>query len=82
MITTTLGDRDEAELLKHDDVVDNDHEHTTVVEYCLKDCPGAAHQTGQATGAHCFCERHIHRSAHVTLKRWPEGMSGAIGQFG
>ena len=24
----------------------------------------------------------VHRSAHVTLKKWPEGLSGLAAQFG
>lgn len=35
MITTTLGDMDEATLVKTEGVVDNDTEHTTWVEYRL-----------------------------------------------
>jgi hypothetical protein len=68
-VPTIVGERDEAQLLRRDDLWDTETEHTTAVEYCLVDCPGLAHQTGQATGTGCFCERHVHRSVHVTLKQ-------------
>lgn len=35
IITTTHGDMDDAQLEKREGVVDNDHEHTTWVEYWL-----------------------------------------------
>jgi len=68
-VPTIVGEMDEAQLIRRDDVVDTDIEHTTSVEYCLTDCQGAAHRTGQASGTGCFCERHVHRSVHVTLKQ-------------
>jgi hypothetical protein len=69
MITTTHGLMDETLLEKKEGVVDTDVEHTTWVEYCLRGCPGPAHQTGTADAPTHFCSQHVHRSAHITLKR-------------
>lgn len=82
LIPTTHGDLDEVFLRRREDVVDNAHEHTVAVEYCLSGCQGEAHRSGQATGTGCFCERHVHRSVHVTLKEWPAGMTGVLGDLG
>jgi hypothetical protein len=68
-VNTIHGEMDDTQLIRRDDVVDTDNEYTTSVEYCLKDCLGPAHRTGQATGTGCFCERHVHRSVHVTIKQ-------------
>lgn len=59
----TLEHVDESLLEKREGMLDNDHEHTTWVEYWLD---GTL----------------VHRSAHVTLKEWPPGLSGVIGDFG
>ena len=61
--------------------IDNAHEHTTTVEYCLRDCAGEAHRTRIADGPGHFCARHVHRSVHVTLKEWPDGMGTALGSL-
>lgn len=80
LITTTLGDMDEALLVKSTGDVDNDTERTVWVEYCEKDCKGQAHFTGQASGPGVFCDRHIHRSVNMELKH---GMlaTGIAGEF-
>jgi len=70
-INTTLGLIDESKLIRTDRTLDNDNEHTTSVEYCLIDCTGSAHATGQPDSDGYFCSKHIHRSAHVTLKKMP-----------
>lgn len=56
---------DEAELERRDTVVDNDHEHTDVIEYFM---PGRY-------------ERAVHRSVHVRLKKGIgiEAVLGKIG---
>ena len=64
-----ITEMDEAELKKIETVIDNENEHTISVEYCLSDCSGAAHQTGQPDAPSFFCSKHVHRSAHVTLKK-------------
>jgi len=69
MITTTLGPLDESLLIKRENVIDNENECTSSVEYCLKGCNGQAHITGQADAETHFCNQHVHRSVHVTLKR-------------
>lgn len=81
LIPTLLGEREADDLLKHEETIDTDVEHTTVVEYCAPDCPGEAHRTGVPEAAQCFCLRHIHRSAVVTIKQWPASLGGAIGDF-
>lgn len=58
MIFTTHGDLEESTLHKVEGEVDNEHEHTTWVEYYLG-------------------EELVHRSVHVTLKEFPEGL-GAL----
>jgi hypothetical protein len=80
LIHTTLGDLDDSLLIKHTGGVDNDVETTTWVEYCLKDCDGAAHQTQQPEGPGCFCRQHIHRSVAMALKRgvFGEGIASPL----
>jgi len=73
----TFRDVDESELIKRVDVHENDDIRIESVEYCVLGCAGHAHKTGVAQGDGCFCELHVHRSAHGIVKRWPEGM-GAI----
>ena len=62
IITTTHGDMDDAQLEKHEGVIDTDDERTTWVEYYL--------------GTEL-----VHRSAHVTLKKWPDGLGSLLQQF-
>lgn len=81
LIPTTHGPLDESQLLKTETVIDNDHERTTVVEYCLAGCDGAAHVTGAPDQPFHFCSQHVHRSAHVTIKQWPAGLGGLIGDL-
>jgi len=81
LINTRLGQMDDRGLLRKDVVIDNEEEHVTAVEYCLLDCADKSHVTGLATGSGCFCRLHVHRSVHVTKKRWPEGIEGQIKDF-
>ena len=70
-----ITEMDEAQLQKKTGVVDNENEHTTWVEFCRLGCDGAAHQTGKHDAPSFFCSKHVHRSAHVTLKRLPPAVS-------
>ena len=79
-ITTTLGLLEESELIKTERSFENENEKTTSVEYCSKDCDGPAHNTGQPDSESYFCSKHIHRSAHVHLKKHP-AMTGEAGKF-
>ena len=74
-----ITEMDEAQLQKKTAVVDNANEHTISVEYCLAGCDGAAHQTDEPDAPSSFCSRHVHRSAHVTLKRVPSAISEIAG---
>jgi len=80
-IPTLHGALDETQLVKHEIVVDTDHEHTTAVEYCLIGCDGPAHQTGTPDALGHFCAQHVHRSVHVTIKQWPDGLGAIVGDF-
>jgi hypothetical protein len=80
LINTIHGPMDESELIRHDGLVDNENEHTTSIEYCLKDCQGPAHSNGTPDAPGHFCNFHVHRSAHVTLKKVPS-ITGEIGAF-
>lgn len=62
---------DESRLQKREDVIENDDHRIVAVEYCLANCDGDAHRTGIAQGLGSFCERHVHRSVDMTVKRWP-----------
>jgi hypothetical protein len=73
LIKTTHGLKEESDLMKLPGLVDNDNEHTTTVEYCLLNCPGDAHQTGVPDSASHFCNQHVHRPVHVTLKKAVSG---------
>lgn len=55
-------DVDESLLVKKEELIDNENETTTTVEYRF---PGS--------------DVIVHRSSHVTLKKWPEGL-GAVAQ--
>jgi hypothetical protein len=69
MINTTSGPRRQSDLIRRDDEIDNEDEHTTTIEYCLAGCPGAAHKTGVPDAEGHFCHLHVHRSAHIVLKK-------------
>jgi hypothetical protein len=77
LIETIHGEMDEALLEKREIIIDNKHEYTTVVEYCLKGCDGVAHRTGVPEQEFYFCAQHVHRSVHVTILEFPEGL-GAL----
>lgn len=70
--------RDESELMilgAPFNRAENENEIVESFEACLIGCPGQAHQTGVPDSTRHFCNLHVHRSAHTTLKKWPEGMS-------
>lgn len=81
MITTTLGERDESTLLKYQTVRETDEQRVTTVEYCLADCDGPAHRTGQPDAPSHRCNKHVHRSVAVVIKK---GLlaHGSAGSFG
>lgn len=72
LVTTRLGEMDEAQLQKRLDVFENEDQRVEATEYCLQACDGSAHITGIPTGDGSFCERHVKRSCHVVVKKWPE----------
>ena len=74
-----ITEMEEAKLQKKTAVVDNANEHTISVEYCLAGCDGSAHRTGVPDARSFFCSKHVHRSAHVTLKRLPPAVSEIAG---
>ena len=83
-VATRLGEMHESALRKRVDVFENADQRVEAVEYCMLDCPGAAHGTGRpATDAQgCFCPHHVHRSVHVTVKQAPEfTISGTLADF-
>lgn len=72
-------DVEESQLIKMEGIVDNENETARIVEYCLAGCEGSAHRTNLPDAPTHFCNRHVHRSVHVKLKKLPEGME-AIAQ--
>jgi hypothetical protein len=74
-------DVDESELICLETVIDNEDERAEMIEYCFKGCRGMAHRTGVPDAPSHFCNAHVHRSAHVTKKKWPDGMTGGLGSF-
>lgn len=60
---------DDSLLQRRDSIVDDEVEYTQIVEYCLKDCSGVAHLTGQPDSVSHFCNFHVHRSADCRLKK-------------
>jgi len=82
VIDTKYGPMPANLLIKRDGVVDNDNEYTTTVEYCLLGCSGQAHKTGRPDALGHFCNAHVHRSAHVRLKRNVSALGGAGGFCG
>lgn len=79
-INTIHGEMDEALLQKIEGGLDNETEATTWVEYCLKDCDGQAHTSGQPDADHCFCSKHVHRSVDMKLKKNVVGL-GSVASF-
>lgn len=80
IVNTMLGPIDESLLQKVEEAIDNDNEHTTSIEYCLKDCDGPAHKTGNRDSDGHFCNKHIHRSAAVYVKQGLN-LEGGIGKL-
>lgn len=69
---------EENDLIKHEGIVrDDDDFCIEAVEYCLVGCDGPAHVTNVADSAAHFCDRHVHRSVHVTAKRFPSCVGSA-----
>lgn len=56
---------------------ENDNDVGEIIEYCLAECADPIHN-GPRDVFHP-CPKHVQRSVHVTLKKWPEGM-GAVAQ--
>ncbi len=81
MVNTTLGPLPESTLVKREDVVDNDNERTTSIEYCLIGCKGLAHVTRTPDSQSYFCNQHVHRSVHVIVKKI-EAALGMVAQLG
>lgn len=65
----TIQEVEEATLQRRDDILDNENETTKTVEYCFIDCSGVAHKTGYPDSISHFCNKHVHRSASVVLKK-------------
>lgn len=65
----TIQEVEEATLQRRDDIVDNENETIRSVEYCFVNCPGAAHHAGVPDSESHFCNKHVHRSASVVLKK-------------
>lgn len=76
IITTLLGDTDSALLEKRVESIEDDEKIVTTTEYCLIDCVGVAHQRLVPDSISHFCDRHVRRDVHVTVKKWPVGMEG------
>lgn len=64
-------DVDESALIHLDKVEEDDEKIVETTEYCLVGCQGSAHITGIPDAVSHFCNRHVHRSGHATVKRWP-----------
>lgn len=69
MINTTLGPMEESVLSRHDTATESKSETVSTVEYCLATCNGTAHLTGIPDSVSHFCNKHVHRSVHVTIKK-------------
>jgi hypothetical protein len=80
LIFTTLGEIDEDLLRRTDGKIDNDNECTIWTEHCLKDCDGPAHQSNQPDEPWLFCQKHVKREVHITLKQGISLMS-AVGEI-
>jgi hypothetical protein len=80
MILTTLGLMDESLLIKREGLIENESESTSTVEYCVSGCRGVAHVTGLADSLSHFCNQHVHRSVHVTVKKI-DAVESAIAQL-
>ena len=68
LIQTTQGPMRASQLLRREDSFNEDIGSLTAVEYCVLDCPGQAHQTGQRDAPEHFCNLHVHRSVNLTVK--------------
>lgn len=75
------GEIEECLLQKHEGSIDNDVERTSWVEYCLVNCDGAAHRTGEPQGDGCFCPKHVRRNVNMYLKKnvLADGLAAWIG---
>jgi hypothetical protein len=80
LIETTKGMLDDSLLLLKVVEVDDDNEHTISTEYCLMNCPGEAHMTGEPDASGYFCCLHVHRSVTMQLKKWP-AIQGGLASF-
>lgn len=80
-INTTHGPMDDSQLIRREDSFDEEIGRITAVEYCLLDCPGEAHKTGQRDKPEHFCSLHVHRSIGIAVKQTPE-IAGVLGKLG
>ena len=80
LINTIHGELDDSLLEKTEGTLENDNERTTWVEYRMKGDPAPRVKDGVCLDcAEGIC-RHVHRSAHVTLKKLP-AMQGQMNSF-
>lgn len=79
MITTLLGEMDESKLILKEGFWDDDDRTVNSIEYCMPGCDGSAHITGIPDAEGHFCNKHIHRGVHVTIKRGIAAMAEAGG---
>lgn len=80
IVPTIYGPADESLLVKRVDTLDNDNELTVATEYCLVGCTGTAHVINKADSDSHFCAQHVHRSAHVQLKK-VDNLISSVGSF-
>lgn len=76
-VNTTRGPMDDSQLQRREDSHDEEIGTLTAVEYCLLDCPGGAHKTGQRDAPEHFCSLHVHRSVNLAVKEGLE-ISGVL----
>lgn len=76
-VNTTHGPMDDSQLQRREDSFDEEVGTLTAVEYCLLDCPGEAHKTGQRDKPEHFCSLHVHRSVNLAVKEGLE-ISGVL----
>lgn len=77
LVSTTQGVMDDSRLQKRVTKIDNENELTTAIEYCVLGCIGPAHNSEKPDSDSHFCSRHVHRSVHVTLKKFVGGLGVA-----
>lgn len=68
LVQTTQGPLPVTQLIRRDDSFDEAVGVLTAIEYCLKDCDGPAHKSGQRDAPGHFCSRHVHRSVNLAVR--------------